>query len=226
MPRSARIVIPDIPHHMTQRGNYRQQVFFSDDDRRVYLAQLRVMAERLGMTLLGYCLMSNHVHLLGVPVHERSLAQTVGQTHLRYTVMVNTRLGRTGHLWQNRFYSCPLDEEYLWRALRYIEQNPVRAGLVATVDDYPWSSARAHLGAMDETGMLDLSRWSAVWTPVEWRDYISVTAASVETQLIREATQVGYTLGSPTFLDQLEQRFGRSFHRRSVGRPRKNREEK
>ena len=80
-------------------------------------------------------------------------------------------MGKTGHLWQNRFFSCPLDDEYLWRALRYIEQNPVRAGLVATAEDYPWSSARAHLGGIDETHMLDLSRWSALWTPMEWREY-------------------------------------------------------
>ena len=114
--------------------------------------------------------MTNHVHLLVVPLHERSLAQT-GQMHLRYTGMINTRMGETGHLWQNRFFSCPLDYEYLWRALRYIEQNPVRAGLVSTAEDYPWSSARAHLGGIDETHMLDLSRWSAVWTPMEWRGY-------------------------------------------------------
>ena len=226
MSRSARIVIPDIPHHITQRGNYRQQVFFSDEDRLVYLRLLREMAERFGMTLLGYCLMTNHVHLLVVPLHERSLSQTIGQMHLRYTGMINTRMGKTGHLWQNRFFSCPLDDEYLWRALRYIEQNPVRAGLVSTAEDYPWSSARAHLGGIDETHMLDLSRWSAVWTPMEWREYLTLSVEPIETQQIRQATQAGNTLGSPAFLDQLEQRFGRSFHRRPVGRPKKNREDK
>ena len=119
--RVGRIVIPGVPHHITQRGNNRQDVFFVDDDRRVYLELLAAQAERFGLKLLGYCLMDNHVHLVATPAGEASLARAVGRTHFLYTQYVNRLHGRSGHLWQNRFYSCALDDEHLWNALVYVE---------------------------------------------------------------------------------------------------------
>jgi putative transposase len=109
MPRSARIVIPDVPHHVTQRGNNGQDVFFTDDDRRTYLATLRDRCEAADVRVLGYCLMTNHVHLIVVPSHEDGLAEAIGRTHFVHTQYVNRLHGRSGHLWQGRFYSCPLD---------------------------------------------------------------------------------------------------------------------
>jgi len=130
VPRLARIVLPGVPHHITQRGNNRQDVFFVDDDRRAYLDLLGQHAERFGLKVLGYCLMANHVHLIATPSAEESLAKAVGRTHFGYTQYVNRHHRRSGHLWQNRFYSCALDEVHLWRAMRYTERNPVRGKLV------------------------------------------------------------------------------------------------
>jgi len=129
MPRVARIVIPGVPHHITQRGNNRLAVFFVDDDRRVYLELLRAQSERFGLKVLGYCLMTNHVHLVATPAGEESLAKAVGRTHFLYTQYVNRLHRRSGHLWQNRFYSCALDEVHLWRAGRIWGRSFIRSCL-------------------------------------------------------------------------------------------------
>ncbi len=150
----ARVVAAGVPHHITQRGNNRQDVFLLDDDRRFYLETLRERSQRHGVTLLGYCLMANHVHLVAIPERPDSLARALGQSHSRYAQGFNRRYGRTGHLWQNRFYSCPLGRTHLVRALLYVDLNPVRAGLVGRAQEYPWSSARAHTEGADPSGTL------------------------------------------------------------------------
>ena len=127
MLRVARIVVPGCPHHVTQRGNNRQDVFFVEDDWRTYLRILREQSKRFGLSVDGYCLMTNHVHLVAVPTSENSLAKAVGRTHWLYTQYVNRLHRRSGHLWQNRFFSCALDESHCWQALAYVERNPVRA---------------------------------------------------------------------------------------------------
>ena len=114
----ARVVAVGAPHHVTQRGNNRQQVFFSDLDRRFYLTLLRHHAECQGLRVLGWCLMTNHVYVVGIPQHERSLARTLGRAHYEYTIYLNRRRKRSGHLWQNRFFSTPLDRDPLRVALR------------------------------------------------------------------------------------------------------------
>jgi putative transposase len=144
MGRQARIVIPGVAHHVTQRGNYRQDVFFTDDDRRVYLSYLRESAQLHGLAVSAYCLMTNHVHLVATPERGESLAKTMGRTHLMYAQYIHRLHGRLGHLWQNRFYSCPMDDDYTHNATAYVELNPVRAGMVEAASDYAWSSARAH----------------------------------------------------------------------------------
>ena len=109
MPRIARIVISDVQYHITQRGNNHQDIFFVDDDRQVYLEFLKKQADRFGLEVQGYCLMTNHIHLIATPHNEDSLAKAIGITHLLYTQYINRMHRRSGHLWQNRFYSCPLD---------------------------------------------------------------------------------------------------------------------
>ena len=126
MPRSARIVIPDCAHHVTQRGNNRQDVFFVDEDREVYLKYLLDASGRFGLRIEGYCLMTNHVHLVATPYYETSLAEAMKRTNQLYAQYVNRMHRRSGHLWQNRFFSCTLDENHFQRALVYIERNPVR----------------------------------------------------------------------------------------------------
>ena len=151
--------MPGVAHHITQRGTDRQTVFFSRRDRHVYLALVRDCARQVDLRILCYCLMRNHIHLIGVPQHEDSLAVCLRRSHGRYAQYLNGRRGRTGHLWQNRFYSCPVEGTHLWTALRYVELNPVRAGLVGLPEEYEWSSAVAHLGGKDSAGLLDLDFW-------------------------------------------------------------------
>ncbi len=153
MSRIARVVAVGLPHHVTQRGNNRQQVFFDDDDRRFYLLTLAKYGRKHGVDIWGYCLMDNHVHVLAVPEREESLARCFAGTNLVYTQYINRKRSRSGRLWQNRFFSCPVDNDsYLWPVLRYIERNPVRAGMVKQAWQYEWSSARHH--AKGEPDML------------------------------------------------------------------------
>ena len=149
MPRIARVVAAGVPHHITQRGNNRQQIFFSDRDRRFCLTLLRHHAERHGLRVLGWCLMPNHVHLIAIPEHERSLARALGRAHYEYAIYLNHERERSGHLWQNRFFSTPLDRHHLRVALRYVDLNPVRAGLAEEPAAYLWSSALPHVESID-----------------------------------------------------------------------------
>ena len=150
MPRIGRVVVPDYPHHVTQRGVRRMDVFFSDEDRTTYLDLLAEQGGRYGIQFLAWCLMTNHVHLIVVPLHEHSLAKGIGEAHKRYTRSINFREGARGYLFQGRFFSCPLDVDYLLPAVRYVLGNPVRAGLVAQPWDYQWSSARWSMGLMEK----------------------------------------------------------------------------
>ena len=227
MPRIARIVIPGCPHHVTQRGNNRQDVFFCDDDRRFYLATLKAQAERFGLSVHGYCLMTNHVHLVATPAGEESLARAVGRTHWLHARRVNDLHGRSGHLWQARFHSCGLDEKHLILALRYVERNPVRAGLVRKAWRYPWSSAAAHAGkGADRAGLLDLARWHETWSAEIWEEWLTGDPPAQEQERLRRAAQRGRPLGSDDFLADVEARLGHRLRPLPVGRPRKQRSPK
>ncbi len=145
MARIARFVVPGLPHHVTQRGNRRERVFFGDDDYELYRDLLASQCRKQGVACWAYCLMPNHVHLILVPDREEALARALGETHRRYASVVNARARVTGHLFQSRFGSVVIDEEHLAAAARYVALNPVRAKLVARAEDWRWSSARAHL---------------------------------------------------------------------------------
>jgi len=146
MPRRARVVFEGVVHHITQRGNYRQNVFEDDSDKRKYVEFIREYSEKYGMKIYAYCLMSNHVHFIAAPVKEDSLAMTFKYVNMRYSSYFNKKNRRSGHLWQGRFYSCPLQFEHALEALRYVERNPVRAKMVELPWEYEWSSAREHVG--------------------------------------------------------------------------------
>jgi putative transposase len=145
MARLPRIVVPGVAHHVTQRGNRRLPVFFGDDDRRLYLALLAEASEATGTACLAWCLMENHVHLILVPERADGLRATLGEAHRRYTRHVNFREGWRGHLFQARFASYPMDDAHLMAAVRYVELNPVAAGMVGRAADWPWSSAASHI---------------------------------------------------------------------------------
>jgi putative transposase len=140
MARLARVVAPGFPHHITQRGNRRQQTFFCDEDYQRYVELMAEWCNALEVEILAYCLMPNHVHLIAVPQSADGLGRAIGEAHRRYTRMINFRERWRGHLWQGRFASFVLDEPYLLTAARYVELNPVRAGLVGAPSRYRWSS--------------------------------------------------------------------------------------
>jgi putative transposase len=144
------MVLPGIPHHVTQRGNRRERTFFEDGDYALYLDLLAEGAERAGVEIWAYCLMPNHVHIVAVPRDSDGLARTFRHVHRHYTGYVNARLRVTGHLWQGRFGSVAMDEQHLCAAFRYVALNPVRARLVARAEDWRWSSVRAHLAGRDD----------------------------------------------------------------------------
>ena len=222
MSRTARIVIPGCPHHVTQRGNNRQDVFFTDADRTHYLDLLAEQSERFGLTVEGYCLMTNHVHLVVTPRREESLAKAVGRTNLYYTRHINRLHGRCGHLWQDRFFSTPVDDEHFWSAMIYVERNPVRARTVRKPWRYRWSSAAAHVDGVDPTGLLDMAAWRGRLAPgVDWREAISQPQDEAVEQRLRSWANRGCPLGSDTFISKLEAKLNRRLRPQPRGRPKK-----
>jgi putative transposase len=219
MPRHPRIVIEGLPHHITQRGNNREDVFFSDGGREFYLELLKEESRRFGVSVLGYCLMSNHVHLILIPEREDSLALAVGRTHYRYAQAFNRRHGRSGHLWQNRFFSCPLDRPHAWAALRYVERNPVRAKLTRVPWTYPWSSAEAHVEGADRGGILSLEEWRRRSAGTDWKEWLTERDETEWTARFRVNTRTGRPLVGESFLSKLEVKLERSLRPRPVGRP-------
>jgi len=219
MPRTARIVIPEVPHHITHRGNNLEDVFFVDEDRRVYLELLAQNAEAAGLTGLGYCLMTNHVHIVGIPQAPDSLAKAMGRTAGRYTQHINRTCKRRGHLWESRFYSCALDERHTVAAMRYIECNPVRAGIVRKPWEYPWSSAPAHVGLSATGAFCATAPWDDAWPPEEWRRMLDTTLEAELVNAVRHKTMNGRPLGTASFVNALERLLGRRLHALRPGRP-------
>jgi putative transposase len=218
MSRLARVVIPGCPHHVTQRGNHRQQVFFSHKDFEMYLKLLRKYFPKYGITLIGFSLMPNHTHKIAVPHFPKSLAKGVGVLHNDFARWQQKLRDQTGHLWQNRFFSVPMDEDYFWRALRYAELNPVRAGLVRNASDWPWSSARAHVTGIDESGLLDMDTWRSRFDCDRWRNYLEEGCNSDrEYDQIRKATRTGRPMGTDDFIEQLEKLTGKALRPRKRG---------
>ena len=215
MARLARVVIPLTPHHVTQRGNRRQQTFFSDAD---YLAYRRLAAEsfrQAGVEVWAYCLMPNHVHLIATPSRPEALAEAVGAAHLRYTRQVNRREEWSGYLWQGRFASFPMDERHMLACARYIELNPVRAGLAKRPRDWPWSSARAHLTGKPD-GVTDIA---ALGGPVgDWKAFLKAGLSDADLNALRSGERTGRPAGDEDFVRSLETSTGRALMKRKVGR--------
>ena len=150
MARLARLVIPGLPHHVTQRGNGRAQTFFGDADYTLYRDLLAESCRAADVAIWSWVLMPNHVHLILVPAAADGLRRALAPVHARYAGAVQARLGRTGHFWQGRFGAVVMDEAHLAAAVRYVALNPVRAGLVRAAGDWPWSSVPAHLAGLDD----------------------------------------------------------------------------
>ncbi len=214
MARVARVVAPAIPHHITQRGNRRQKTFFCADDYRSYIHLMAEWCGRCEVEVWAYCLMPNHIHMIARPDSEDGLRRAIGEAHRRYTRQINFREGWRGHLWQGRFSSFPLDETYLLAAARYVELNPVRAQLAGKAEDYPWSSAAAHLAGQDD----QLAKVSPLLEIVgDWRLFLLGESEDKMTKKIRYHEHTGRPLGGKEFIDKLEKALNRSLHRQKPG---------
>lgn len=214
MPRIPRIVVPGEPHHVIQRGNRRLPTFFCDDDYRYYLEGLRTFCDKFSVEVWAYCLMTNHVHLVLVPATESGLRLALGEAHKRYTVHINSREGWTGHLWQGRFSSYAMDESYLLATARYIELNPVRAGMVKDPADYTWSSAQAHLNKKDDL----LVKVAPLLSKVpDWRTFLSEPESLEEQNAIKKHGRTGRPLGDSAFFDRLQKLLGKDVRPQKPG---------
>ena len=220
MPRIARFVAKGLPHHVTQRGNAQQIVFDDTEDRRVYLNLLRRYAEEHHLSIWAWCLMKNLVLLMAVPQTTTALARAFGRTHQDYARYRNARCGKSGHIWQARYYSCPVDDSGVWPVMAYIERNPVRAGLVESAEDYQWSSARAHVRDRDETGFLEMAQWRANYSAARWRDALRIGMDDEALgERLRSATMTGRPFGSDEFTEALELAAHRRLRPDRAGRP-------
>jgi len=221
MARFARVIALNVAHHVTQRGNARQFILNGDADRDVYLELLRENIEKHHASLIGYCVMSNHVHLLLVPRGTDTLAKSLKQTHGRYAAYWNGKYHSSGHVWQGRYYSCPLDRTHLWQALRYTELNPVRAGLVSEAEAWHWSSAGVHCGATAIKEWISMQEWNERWTNSTWREYLVAGGSESEIMAVRQSTHTGRPLGTEEFVRELEELTKRALAPRKGGRPSK-----
>ena len=223
MARMARIVVPGVPHHVTQRGNRRLETFFSKADYEAYRELLAEYCAAAEVAVWAYCLMPNHVHLILVPSDEDGLRRALGEAHRRYTRRINFREGWRGHLWQERFHSFAMDEAWLMAAARYVELNPVRAGLAKRARSWRWSSARAHLEGRDD-GLVQVAPLLA--RAADWRACLAEGLEAEHLEALRRHARTGRPLGETRFLEGLERRLGRRLIPQKPGpkpkRPREN----
>jgi putative transposase len=219
MARQARVVVAGHPHHVTQRGNRRQTVFFCDEDYALYIELLAEHAAKAGVEIWAYCLMPNHVHLILVPRDSDGLRRALGEAHRRYAAHVNAREDWRGHLWQERFHSCALDGDHLAAAARYVENNPVRAGLVRRAEKWRWSSAAAHLAGRDD----GLVRTAPLLKMIgDWRRFLAGDEAEETLDALRHHGRTGRPLGDERFLARAERILDRPLRPGRPGRPRKS----
>jgi len=210
MPRNQRCVLPGQAYHITQRGTNRQRVFFTDADRVTYLRLMAHNLEDAGVRILAWCLMTNHIHLVAIAERADSLSVLLRRVHGRYAQMLNTKRLRSGHLSQNRFYSCALSASHLNPALAYVEQNPVRAGLVEQAELYRWSSAAAHLGLVkDRYELLDQQFWTERGGESGWAELLMTPQEAQEARRLRRCTFVGRPYGEDAYVAMFEEHFQR-----------------
>jgi putative transposase len=210
-------VFPNVPHHVTQRGNHREQVFFANGDPEAYLALLHAYACRQHMDVVAYCLMPNHVHLVVVPSDTKGMHSALRAVHSQYAQRVNRMRSLTGHLWQGRYFSSPLDENYFLNAVRYVECNPVRAGLVARAENYAWSSAAAHCGIRHDPIIAKQSRWPALRGIADWSRWLCEGIPSVTQETLRLHGIRNLPCGASEFIAALGEAAGKDLTYRKRG---------
>ena len=212
------MIIPNLPHHVVQRGHNRNAVFLEHRDYRYYLETLREWKTKLGIKVYAWCLMTNHVHLILNPGEDRgAIGQLMRRLAGRQTRYVNRKEGRSGTLWEGRYKASAIQPDgYLLQVCRYVERNPVKAGMVATAKTYPWSSYRVRLG-LARNGMLDSAPLAC--SSREYRRFVEQAPAAAEEQFIRERLQRNGLTGDAVFEDDVERCIGLRIVDRAPGRP-------
>lgn len=222
MARTARVVAVGYPHHILQRGNLRRAVFRSDEDREAYLDRLLECSEEHRLEVLAYCLLDDRINIVAIPKRENSLSMALRRTHSFYSRWLNAKLRREGHVWQNRYYSCPMETDWAWEAVRYVEQIPVREGIVRRAEKFEWSSAPGHCGLLEDN--LISTEWPGRSTKVrDWAKWLREKQDPETIEAIERATSRGQALGSQAFINRLEKKLKRPVGPRRIGRPPKKR---
>ena len=227
MPRKARVLVPNCPHHIVQRGHNRKAVFLTDHDHQYYLDNLKEWKKELGIKLYAWCLMTNHIHLIAEPADDAiALSALMKRVNGRQSAYVNKLEGRSGSLWEGRYKASPIQkDQYLLACVRYVELNPVRANMVATIKDYPWSSHRQRVGVEDR-GLLDFDTCYLGLGKTEqerllrYYDYVGTQCDKAEIAMIRDGLQRNQLTGNTLFIDEIEHRIGMRVEKRGRGRPR------
>ena len=218
MARMARVVVPEFPHHIIQRGNRRQKVFFDENDYSEYLKLLNKYSRKFKVDILAYCLMPNHVHIIVTPHEDKSLAQAIGETHRNYTRFINFREKWRGYLWQGRFSSYVLDERYLLAVTRYMLLNPVKAKIVKKPWDYKWSSARYHMKITGDFPVKDNLLRGLIGN---WKDFLNTVSDNDDIKLLQLHERTGRPLGDNTFIEELESLLKVNLKKKRAGRKKK-----
>jgi len=223
MARYARPVYAGIPHHITQRGNRRETMFFNDENRRAYLDWLNAYCTKHLVEVAAYCLMPNHVHIVAIPQTTNGLERVFRGLHTRYAQYINRRLGWSGHVLQGRYFSSALDEAHFVAAVRYTERNPVRAHMVQRAQDYRWSSAASHCGLRNDT-LVATSAIAGGGFPmtIEWMAWLAETGDPPQLDALRRHIDGNLPCGDKEFVGQLATLAGRDLAFRPRGRPRKS----
>lgn len=223
MARHPRLVYAGIPHHVTQRGNRRESIFFSDENRRAYLDWLAVYCDKHQVEVVAYCLMPNHVHIVAIPQSRDGLEHVFRPLHTRYAQYINRRQGWAGHLLQGRYFSSALDEAHFVAAVRYVERNPVRARIVRRAEDYRWSSAGFHCGLRPDRAVASIDLIDHGFPAThEWAAWLAEVDEAPEVHVLRRHIDANLPCGHSGFIDQLAAHAGRNLEFRTRGRPRRN----
>ncbi len=221
MPRPDRFTPAGVPVHVTQRGNFRHPVFSAEYDYRLMLELLERYSVDYGNRVIGYCLLSNHFHLVVIPDRDDGVSKMMMALTSKFARTLNERSQRQGHVWQGRFGSASMSENHYRTALAYVDLNPVGAGITRDATMYRWSSAAAHAGLCAYPSFLDVLEFSRMYTALDWAEILGAKLREEHVEELRKATRVGTVSGEPEFVKKMETMYGRVFERKAPGRPRK-----
>ena len=226
MPRLSRTVCARVPHYVIQKSNRGEDVFLTNEDRLAYLGWLTDYATLFKVEVLAYCLTASQVHLVAVPATEQGLQQLLKPLHMRYAQRFNRIKGWTGHVWQGRYFSSPLDDDFVWAAIRYVERSPVRTGKVRAAEKYRWSSAAGHCGLRIDDALTKKPRWRSEFECIRnWSAWLAEGDEPGEVTVLHRNVEKGLPCGSDRFIRKLEKKTGKALQFRPRGRPRRESDE-